>query len=123
MWGWQRPGEREAGFLDIRCTILHLELRRMTWSKVLLISKQGKFLCKQQALGLPLQSGHLWLACGLGTRVHLDTTKAVDTFRVLCSALFCRDAEGRACLHYAAGYGHEECVDLLLAKGAEPRSV
>jgi hypothetical protein len=24
--------------------------------------------------------------------------------------------EGRCCLHYAAGYGHEECVDVLLAK-------
>jgi ankyrin repeat protein len=27
-----------------------------------------------------------------------------------------RDNEGRCCLHYAAGYGHEECVDVLLAK-------
>jgi len=30
-----------------------------------------------------------------------------------------RDMDGRCCLHYAAGYGHEECVDLLLSKGAQ----
>ena len=33
-----------------------------------------------------------------------------------------RDADGRTCLHYAAGYGHEECVDTLLAKGASTRA-
>lgn len=27
-----------------------------------------------------------------------------------------RDEEGRCCLHYAAGYGHEGCVELLLAR-------
>jgi ankyrin repeat protein len=30
-----------------------------------------------------------------------------------------RDMDGRCCLHYAAGYGHEECVDLLLSKGGQ----
>jgi hypothetical protein len=29
-----------------------------------------------------------------------------------------RDCDGRSCLHYAAGYGNEECVDLLLERGA-----
>ncbi len=32
-----------------------------------------------------------------------------------------RDVEGRTCLHYAAGYGQEECVDLLLGQGADAR--
>eukprot|EP00775_Hariotina_reticulata_P007788 gene7788-7986_t len=30
-----------------------------------------------------------------------------------------RDVDGRCCLHYAAGYGHEDCVDLLLSKGGQ----
>lgn len=30
-----------------------------------------------------------------------------------------RDCDGRSCLHYAAGYGNEECVDLLLERGAD----
>lgn len=33
-----------------------------------------------------------------------------------------RDSEGRTCLHYAAGYGHEECVDVLLEHSADPRA-
>lgn len=33
-----------------------------------------------------------------------------------------RDGEGRTCLHYAAGYGHEECVDALLAARGEARA-
>jgi ankyrin repeat protein len=33
-----------------------------------------------------------------------------------------RDCDGRSCLHYAAGYGHEECADLLLDKGADPKA-
>lgn len=32
-----------------------------------------------------------------------------------------QDAEGRACLHYTAGYGHEDCVELLLNKSADPK--
>lgn len=32
-----------------------------------------------------------------------------------------RDAEERTCLHYAAGYGHEECVGLLLDAGSDTR--
>ncbi|KAA6417014.1 MAG: hypothetical protein FRX49_13015, partial [Trebouxia sp. A1-2] len=31
-----------------------------------------------------------------------------------------RDGEGRTCLHYAAGYGHEECVERLLEKKFDP---
>ncbi|PNG99977.1 Ankyrin repeat domain-containing protein 55 [Tetrabaena socialis] len=34
---------------------------------------------------------------------------------------FAKDAEDRTCLHYAAGYGHEECVGLLLEHRADPR--
>jgi hypothetical protein len=33
-----------------------------------------------------------------------------------------RDCDGRSCLHYAAGYGHEACVDLLLGRGADPEA-
>lgn len=32
-----------------------------------------------------------------------------------------RDAEDRTCLHYAAGYGHEECVSLLLEARSDTR--
>lgn len=31
-----------------------------------------------------------------------------------------RDADGRGPLHFAAGYGHDACAELLLAKGADP---
>lgn len=32
-----------------------------------------------------------------------------------------RDSEERTCLHYAAGYGHEECVTALLEAGSDMR--
>ncbi|KXZ46695.1 hypothetical protein GPECTOR_41g659 [Gonium pectorale] len=34
---------------------------------------------------------------------------------------FAKDAEDRTCLHYAAGYGHEECVSLLLEARSDTR--
>lgn len=33
---------------------------------------------------------------------------------------FCDVCAGRTCLHYAAGYGHEECVERLLEKQFDP---
>ncbi len=33
-----------------------------------------------------------------------------------------RDAEDRSCLHYAAGYGHEECVSLLLEHASDTKA-
>eukprot|EP00798_Chlamydomonas_sp_ICE-L_P024342 gene24342-9958_t len=42
---------------------------------------------------------------------------------IQCKAIVrARDNEGRSCLHYSAGYGHEECVNTLLEKGADPLS-
>ncbi|EFJ40619.1 hypothetical protein VOLCADRAFT_99563 [Volvox carteri f. nagariensis] len=39
-----------------------------------------------------------------------------------CAAVaFAKDAEDRTCLHYAAGYGHEECVSLLLEHRSDTR--
>ncbi|GIL60397.1 hypothetical protein Vafri_14845 [Volvox africanus] len=39
-----------------------------------------------------------------------------------CAAVaFAKDAEDRTCLHYAAGYGHEECVSLLLERHSDTR--
>ncbi|GLI70897.1 hypothetical protein VaNZ11_015921 [Volvox africanus] len=39
-----------------------------------------------------------------------------------CAAVaFAKDAEDRTCLHYAAGYGHEECVSLLLEHHSDTR--
>ncbi|GIL80564.1 hypothetical protein Vretimale_16013 [Volvox reticuliferus] len=39
-----------------------------------------------------------------------------------CAAVaFAKDTEDRTCLHYAAGYGHEECVSLLLEHHSDTR--
>ncbi|GFH16233.1 ANK_REP_REGION domain-containing protein, partial [Haematococcus lacustris] len=45
----------------------------------------------------------------------------VTSLRQHPGLLHCRDGEGRSCLHYAAGYGSEEVVDMLLAKAADAR--
>lgn len=55
-------------------------------------------------------------AAKLGLADHLDS--AIKTNKKSVSA---RDAEGRTCLHYAAGYGHEECVELLLSAHGDPK--
>jgi ankyrin repeat protein len=49
-------------------------------------------------------------------------TAVTSLMSTSASNLFvCRDAEERTCLHYAAGYGHEECVGLLLDAGSDTR--
>jgi ankyrin repeat protein len=50
-------------------------------------------------------------AAKLGLPDQLSSALAVAP-----AAACLRDVDGRCCLHYAAGYGHEECVDVLLAK-------
>lgn len=44
---------------------------------------------------------------------------ALDACEAVVNA---RDSEARTCLHYAAGYGHEDCVDALLTRSADPKS-
>lgn len=52
-------------------------------------------------------------ATKLGLHEQLATALAVAP-----AAATLRDVDGRCCLHYAAAYGYEECVDTLLAKGS-----
>eukprot|EP00878_Enallax_costatus_P008107 GHUV01008478.1.p1 GENE.GHUV01008478.1~~GHUV01008478.1.p1 ORF type:complete len:356 (+),score=151.08 GHUV01008478.1:628-1695(+) len=52
-------------------------------------------------------------ATKLGLNEQLATALAVAP-----AAATLRDVDGRCCLHYAAAYGHEECIDTLLAKGS-----
>jgi hypothetical protein len=57
---------------------------------------------------------------------HLFRQPAANSIGLATNALnhLCdRDAEGRTCLHLAAGYGHEECLQLLLdAKSSDPKA-
>lgn len=55
-------------------------------------------------------------AAKLGLSEQLSS--AISTCKAVVSS---RDTEGRTALHYAAGYGHDQCVDLLLSNGADVR--
>ncbi|KAL0022409.1 hypothetical protein WJX77_009167 [Trebouxia sp. C0004] len=46
--------------------------------------------------------------------------KLLSAVEKLPSLAQSRDGEGRTCLHYVAGYGHEECVERLLEKKFDP---
>lgn len=56
-------------------------------------------------------------ACKLGLPDQLKA--AVDACDAVVSA---RDPDGRTCLHYAAGCGQDECVEVLLTRNADPRA-
>ena len=56
-------------------------------------------------------------ACKLGLVDQLAAALAACP-----AAANAKDPDGRGCLHFAAGYGQEESVSLLLSKGADPRA-
>jgi hypothetical protein len=56
-------------------------------------------------------------ACKLGLVDQLAAALAACP-----AAANAKDHDGRGCLHFAAGYGQEESVTLLLSKGADPRA-
>jgi hypothetical protein len=51
-----------------------------------------------------------------GDAAHAGEAAAAGGATRTCAGVVeARDQDGRCCLHYSAGYGHNNCVDLLIA--------
>lgn len=57
----------------------------------------------------------VWICdCIVTSWVASHKLQANQTLLLICNPFPHRDCEGRGCLHYAASYGHDSCVEVLL---------
>lgn len=82
---------------------------------------QTTSLCSACSSGAPAEHAAAFASAIAASKLGL--AEQLSTSIGTCKdVVLSRDSEGRTALHYAAGYGHEECVDLLLSGGADARA-